>query len=252
METTKSGIEGKVTYRFATPIDPKGDILYVNVVPEYSCVNSCRFCSRTDAMQGLPNIYEKKAGANLYLAKAPSVEEVVREVQRNMTRRTKEVAFVGLGEPLLQFELVRDSIAGIRSKGYRRNVRIDTNGLVKNWYGPFAFECLELIDRSPARELKQAGLDEIRISVNATSEEEYQNLCRPRYENVFEGLCEFVRDCIGKGIDTKASFVTDFDDGKVKTRSGDEYRAFASSLGVKPKNVVLRKFVPAIKTGTSH
>lgn len=240
-----------VVYRFATPYDPKADILYVNVIPEYSCINSCRFCSRTDAINGEPNIYEQKAGAKLYLQKSPSVKDIVNAVETNRKRgifkKTREIAFVGLGEPLLQFELIRDSINSIREKDYKGKIRIDTNGLVKSWYGSFAFGCLELIERNPARELRQAGLDEIRISVNATSEEEYQKLCRPPYENAFENLCKFVNDCISEGINTKASFVTDFADEEVKSRSPEEYRKFAVSLGIKSKNVILREYVKPIK-----
>jgi len=225
-------MDGKIIYSFATPYDPKADILYVNVVPKYSCVNSCRFCSRTDAVNGEANIYEQKAGTNLYLPNAPSVDEVVNAIETNrkrgIFRKTREVAFVGLGEPLLQFELIRDSIRKIREKDYRGKIRVDTNGLVKFWHGSFPFGCLELIERNPARELRQAGLDEIRISVNATSEKEYQKLCRPPYETAFETLCEFVRDCIAEEINTKASFVINFADEEVKSRTLKEYEQFAN------------------------
>lgn len=248
--TLEQRTEGSIVYSFATPYDPKADILYINVVPKYSCVNSCRFCSRIDAMKGKPNIYEQKAGVKLYLSKSPSVDEVVKEIdskrKRDIFRRTKEVAFVGLGEPLLKFELVKDSIKGIREIGYKGKIRLDTNGLVKCWYGYFPFGCLEIIERYPTKELRQAGLDEIRISVNATSEEEYQELCRPPYDNAFRNLCDFVRDCIKAGIKTKASFVTNFEDRKVKSKTPKEYKNFAISLGIKPKDVILRKYVRPI------
>ncbi|TKJ17609.1 hypothetical protein CEE44_03685 [Candidatus Woesearchaeota archaeon B3_Woes] len=249
--TLETRANGNITYSFATPYDPKANILYVNVVPTYDCMNSCRFCSRTDAVKGEPNIYEQKAGANLYLPTAPSVEKVVNEIEskrkKGILRKTREIAFVGLGEPLLQFELVRDSIKGIRERGYRGKIRIDTNGLVKSWYHSFPFGCLEIIERDPAKELKQVGLDEIRISVNATTKYGYQRLCKPRYDNAFQNLCGFVRDCIGEGIETKASFVTDFDDEEIKSKTPDEYKNFAISLGIKQKNIILRKYVKPIK-----
>jgi len=232
--------KGSVTYRFATPYDPKANILYVNVVPRYQCVNSCRFCSRSHAIEGLPNIYEQKAGANLYLPRAPSAREVVDRVMAERQKIT-EIAFVGLGEPLLQFKTVRDAIRGIRTSGYRGKIRIDTNGLAKNWAG------------NPARELKQAGLDEIRISVNATSGDEYDRLCRPKFPNAFESLRGFVQDCVREGIDTKASFVTKFRDEAARSRTPREYRAFARSLGIKPRNVVLREYVkPIVRPSTAR
>lgn len=260
--TLEQRTEGSVVYSFSAPYVPNENILrkilryfsetmYVNVVPEYSCVNSCRFCSRIDAINREPNIYEQKAGVNLYLPKAPSVEEVVNEIElkrkRGILRKTREIAFVGLGEPLLQFELVRDSLRGIRERGYRGKIRIDTNGLVNLWYGSFPFGCLELIERNPAGELREAGLNEIRISVNATSEEEYQQLCRPPYETAFENLCGFLHDCISEGIETKASFVTGFEDKEIKSRSPEEYREFAASLGINPKNVIIREYIKPIK-----
>lgn len=248
--TLEQRTEGNIVYSFATPYDPKADILYVNVVPKYSCVNSCRFCSRTDAIKGKLNIYEQKAGMRLYLPRSPSVNEIVNEIdakrKRGISRKTREVAFVGLGEPLLEFGLVRDSIKGIRKTGYKGKIRLDTNGLVKCWYDYFPFGCLEIIERYPAKELRQAGLDEIRISVNATSKEKYQELCRSSYDNAFENLCDFVKDCIKAGIKTKTSFVTGFENGKIKSETSKEYKNFAVSLGIKPKDIILRKYIRPI------
>ncbi|MDD5172127.1 MAG: radical SAM protein [Candidatus ainarchaeum sp.] len=228
---------GVLTYSFATPHRRVGEILYVNAVTKYKCANSCRFCSRTDAIKGLPNIYEKKAGANLYLPKAPLPEDIVREVgEKRKQYPVQQIAFVGLGEPLLDFELVRDSIRGIRSSGYTGRIALDTNGLVNCWYDLRNYYL-------PAKDLKKAGLDEIRISVNAINDEDYNELCRPRYDQAFGALLVFVYDCISNGIDTFASFVVGFSDGVVKTRTKEEYAEFASSRGIKPENVIIREYV---------
>ena len=226
---------GAFVYRFATPHDPKADILYVNVVPRYSCTNSCRFCSRKDAIKGMPNIYEKKAGRRLRLPKAPMAEGVVRELETRINPATDEIAFVGLGEPFLQFELVKNIIGAVRANGFRGNIRIDTNGLAKCWYGG-----------NPAQELKTAGLDEIRISVNAVNGRDYAAISRSGYTQAFGKLCEFVTDCIRAGIKTCASFIVGFDDGEVKTRAKEEYLDFALSLGIEPGNVILRNYLPPL------
>jgi len=228
---------GALTYSFATPHRRMGETLYVNAVTRYGCVNSCRFCSRTDAIRGMPNIYEKKAGANLYLPSAPLPEDIVREVgEKRKQYQVQQIAFVGLGEPLLDFGLVRDSIGGIRSSGYTGRMALDTNGLVNCWHEPHNYN-------SPARELKNAGLDEIRISVNAIGPSEYVELCRPGYDNAFGMLLMFVNDCISNGIDTFASFVVGFNDGVVKTRTKEEYADFARFLGINPENVIIREYV---------
>jgi len=243
--------EGAITYSFATPHDQDANIIYVNVIPGFKCVNLCRFCSRPDAVAGKPNIYEEKAGTSLYLPVAPSVEEVTNEVRADLFEndyKTDEIAIVGLGEPLLQFELVRDFIKAIREYGYEKNIRIDTDGLVKCWYGTM-YDAIDANGRDPACELRQAGLDEIRISVNAINEDEYKALCRPTFDDsddAFGKLCEFVGDCISEGIDTKASFVTGFEDDEVKSRTPGEYTDFAVSLGIKPDNVILRKYIKPI------
>ena len=229
-------MSANMVYKFATPYDPKATVLYVNIVPRYFCTNSCRFCSRKDAIQGRPNIYEKKAGTNLWLPKAPMFEDVVRDLEVRRTVETTEIAFVGLGEPLLQFELVRNIITSIGTDGFQGKVRIDTNGLVKCWR-----------KNDPAQELQKAGLDEIRISVNAVGSDEYTSISRPKQRDAFEKLCEFVRDCIKNGIDTYLSFVVGFDDGEVKTRTAEEYQKFARILGVQEKNVIIRQYVPPLE-----
>jgi len=225
-------------YRFATPYNPNARILYVNVIPGYSCPNSCRFCSRKDAIGGKVNIYERKAGTRLWLQKAPSVEEVMHELDMERERDTKEIAFVGLGEPLLQFELVRDIIVRIRSElgGFEGKIRIDTNGLVKCWH-----------KGNPACELKEAGLDDIRVSVNAINRNDYVAISRSGYEHAFERLCEFVRDCIEAGIRTRVSFVVGFDDGIVKTRTKEEYLDFAITLGIRLEEVIFRDYEPPLR-----
>ena len=67
-------MKGKIAYRFETPVYPS-NILYVNLVDNYRCVNNCLFCSRPKKERdiGKPNIYERKAGSFLFLPKTPSI-----------------------------------------------------------------------------------------------------------------------------------------------------------------------------------
>lgn len=230
-------MNGAHVYQFETPHGFRGiraATAYVNVVPGYSCPNRCRFCGRIDAVRGIPNIYEKKAGGRLWLAKAPAAEAIIGEIRKQKTQflAIDEIAFVGLGEPLLQFRLVMEVAGMARAEGFRGKIRVDTNGLVKCWR-----------DGDPAQELKDAGVDEARISVNAINNEEYALISRPRHKQAFGALCGFVKDCLEAGIRTSTSFVVDFDDGEVKTRAREEYFEFAQSLGVKPENVIFREYV---------
>ena len=283
LERRMSGREKRsVVYSFATSQDlhnRKAHTLYINTIPKYECTNNCRFCSRKDAIDGKLNIYENKAGTSLFLAEAPGVEEIIRETEARIKKPflgmggTREIAFVGLGEPLLEFNLVLDAIKELRRIGYTGKIRIDTNGQITA-FRVMQFGKILPLTLNPALELRDAGLTDIRISVNATNGDDYDRICRPtigpwmnstddfhnhlyfpsgvlvdipKVGRAFTHVCDFVRDCIAVGINTCASFVVGFNDGEVKTKTAEEYRKFAETLGVKPKNVIIREYVPPIR-----
>ncbi|MBU0666981.1 MAG: hypothetical protein KKC26_06460, partial [Nanoarchaeota archaeon] len=77
--------QGEITYRFETPVY-SGNILYVNLIARYSCVNNCLFCSKPETY-GKENIYEQKAGANLFLSKSPSVETVIALIDKKIQKK---------------------------------------------------------------------------------------------------------------------------------------------------------------------
>lgn len=264
----KNRKNGSVVYSFATPHDRKARTLFINMIPKYECTNNCRFCSRKDAIKGKKNIYEKKAGTSLFLAKAPENEEIVHKIVAVRKKPfpglggTREIAFVGLGEPLMQFDRVSYAIEALREHGFKGKIRVDTNGNIYASDLRIFARCCEGIPINHAKELKEAGLTDIRISVNATNKADYNALCRPVFrkaligcggqvvrhgsESAFENILAFVKECIGENIRTCVSFVVGFDDGEVRTKSAEEYREFAKTLGVKPENVIIRKYVPPI------
>ncbi len=225
---------GKIAYRFETPAYP-GNVLYVNLVANYSCINDCLFCSRPRDKEefGKPNIYEKKAESSLFLPKSPSIDEIMDSINSEIREDDQELAIIGLGEPLIYLPKVVDVIKRVREK-YGVRTRVDTNGLVKSMY------------ENPTEQLVEAGLDEIRISFNAVTEEEYNQLCRPKVKNAFPNLVDFVRECASSEIDTSVSFVVGFHQEGMRRRTNQEYVDFALSLGVKEENIILRKYVPPI------
>lgn len=227
-------MNGKIVYRFETPIYP-ANILYVNLIDNYRCMNDCLFCSRPRNQEeiGKPNIYEKKAGSFLFLPQVPSIDEIMASIDTEIRKDDAELAIIGLGEPLIYLPKVVEVIRQVKSR-YDIKTRVDTNGLVKCMYG------------GPVKKLEQAGLDEIRISLNAVNEQEYNQLCRPRFKDAFCQLVSFVKECLNSSIETKVSFVTDFKSHEISTRNLEEYIAFAAFLGIDKKNVILRKYVPTI------
>ncbi|MBN2121560.1 radical SAM protein [Candidatus Micrarchaeota archaeon] len=223
---------GKILYSFSTPQQRGRETLYVNSVGNYACINSCRFCGRKAAMEGRPNIYEKKAGGNLYLPRAPLAEDILPLAKERIRKRMPdEIVFVGLGEPLLNFPAVCDSIRGLRAFGYSGEISLNTNGAVARW------------GNMPAQ-LKGAGLDSVRISVNAVNNVEYNKLCRPKDKDAFLRVCRFLQECAKCGIEVFASFVVGFEEGKIKTKPFRHYRAFALMLGVELPNILRREYVP--------
>ncbi|MBU0959007.1 MAG: radical SAM protein [Nanoarchaeota archaeon] len=227
--------KGKIAYRFETPFYP-GNILYVNLIKNYSCVNNCRFCGRPRNKKeiGKPNIYEKKANSFLYLSKSPSEKLVIEKIKEEIKKNDKEIAFIGLGEPLIYLDKVGRIIKKLKKKYPKIKTRIDTNGATRE------------INENPlkvAKKLKVAGLDEIRISVNAINEKEYNKLCRPKFKDAFNNLTKFVKKCNKNGINTCVSFILNFRQGGIKSRPKKDYVKFALSLGIRKKNIILRNYL---------
>jgi TatD family-associated radical SAM protein len=228
--------QGKIAYRFETPIYP-GKIVYINLVSNYQCVNDCEFCSRPRTKEdiGKSNIYEQKAGTSLYLKESPSTEQIVKAVESEIRDDDQEIAIIGLGEPLIQLKKVVEVIKQIKEK-YHIKTRLDTNGLVKCMYP----------DQDPAKLLKEAGLDEIRISLNAINEEEYNQLCNPQFKDAFKKLVDFIKECQNFGIDTYISFVINFESKNIQSKSKQTYEKFANSLGIKSDHIIFREYVKPI------
>ena len=219
-----------LTYRFETPAYP-GNILYVNLIENYNCVNDCLFCSRprTEADIGKPNIYERKARSFLHLGKTPTIKQIMDSIESEIRDDDQELAIIGLGEPLIYLPKVAEVVRRAKEK-YDVKTRVDTNGLVKCIY------------ENPTELLEKSGLDEIRISLNAVNEQEYNQLCRPRFSDAFAKLIEFIKECNNTSIDTYVSFVIGFDNKRTK----QEYKEFALSLRIKPKNIIFRNYIQPI------
>jgi len=222
---------GKIAYRFETPAYP-GNILYVNLIANYSCTNDCLFCSRPRGKEeiGKINIYEKKAGSFLYLENSPSVNDILNSIGSEIRANDKEIAIIGLGEPLIYLSKVIEVARQIKKK-YDIRVRIDTNG---------SAGCMH---KDAVKRLRKVGVDEIRISLNAVNAEDYNKLCRPKFKNVFDGVVGFIKKCVDSKIDTYVSFVVGFGAKGLRRRTCKEYIDFAKSLGVPEGNIILRDYV---------
>jgi len=149
-----------------------GNSLYLNITNR--CPNSCYFCFRKfkDGIQGF----------NLKLGGEPSPNEVIEELQEVINRKNwREVVFCGFGEPLERLDCVLEVTRWIK-KYSGRIVRIDTNG-----QGYLLNKGREVV-----KELKEAGVDKISVSLNAHEKETYNQVCKPAFENAFENVLKFI------------------------------------------------------------
>jgi cyclic pyranopterin phosphate synthase len=192
-----------------------GDSLYLNVTNR--CSNSCYFCFRR-FKKGIREF-------NLKLEKEPTSKEVIEELRKVINIKSwSEVVFCGFGEPLERLDIVLEVTRWIK-KHYWKTVRVDTNG---QGY-------LLNKGREVARELKEAGVDKVSVSLNAHNKETYNEVCKPVFKDAYENVLEFIKKAKEEGLETEATAVTipEVEIAKVKE--------LAESMGVK---FSVREYIP--------
>ncbi len=164
-----------------------GNNMYLNVTNR--CSNSCYFCFR-----------KFKTGIrefNLKLEKEPTSEEVIEELRKAINKKNwSEVVFCGFGEPLERLNLVLKVTKWVK-KHYLKTVRVDTNG---QGY-------LLNKGRNVVRELNEAGVDKVSVSLNAHDKEAYNQICKPVFEDAYENVLGFIKKAKEEGLETEATAV---------------------------------------------
>ena len=175
-----------------------GNSLYMNVTN--MCSNSCYFCFRK-FKSGIKEF-------NLKLEKEPTSEEVIEELRKAINRKNwNEVVFCGFGEPLERLDLVLEVTRWLK-KNYWKTIRVDTNG-----HGYLLNK-----GRDVVRELKDAGVDKVSVSLNAHDKATYSQICKPVFEDAYENVLDFIKKAKEEGLETEATAVTipEVDLAKVK------------------------------------
>jgi cyclic pyranopterin phosphate synthase len=192
-----------------------GNSLYLNLTNR--CSNSCYFCFRK-FKNGIQEF-------NLKLEKEPTIEEVIEELRKFINRKNwSEIVFCGFGEPLERLNLILEVTRWVK-KHYWKAVRVDTNG---QGY-------LLNKGRDVVRELKEAGVDKVSVSLNAYDKATYNQVCKPVFENAYENVLEFIKKAKEEGLETEVTAVTipEVDLAKVKE--------LAERIGVK---FSVREYIP--------
>ena len=158
------------------------DALYLNVTN--ACTDRCVFCalSEPDFWAGAGRAPFVK-GHHLRMARDPSVQELIEAA--GDPSRYRELVFCGYGEPTIRLQVLVDVARALKAKGARW-IRLDTNG-----HGNLIHK------RSIVPDL--AGLvDEISISLNTPTAEQYLEICRPTFGlPTYEAIKTFIKECRG-------------------------------------------------------
>lgn len=160
------------------------DSLYVNLTNR--CTSLCAFCSRVD----------DPVASGYYLGlsreEEPSAAEVISGIGEPASFR--EVVFCGYGEPTIRLDELKEVARHVKARGGR--TRLDTIGHGSLIHG-----------RDIAPEL--AGLiDEISMSLNAPTREQYEKIVRSDWPDLaFDAAIEFARSAAASGIRVTMSVV---------------------------------------------
>lgn len=188
--------------------------LYLNITNR--CSNNCYFCFR--------RYRNELGGFNLKLIEDPTPDKVIRELQRFINKRSwDEIVFCGFGEPLQRLNCIIEVTKWIKTR-FRKVVRIDTNG-----QGYLLNRGERVIEA-----LKEAGVDKVRVSLNAHNKETYNKICRPETENAYDSVLTFIKEAKEHlDVEVTAVAVPEVDLKKVKD--------LADRMSVRFRK---RKFIP--------
>lgn len=181
--------------------------IYINLTNR--CTNDCIFCLRNDK--------DDVCGKTLWLDNEIfSAKDVI--AQLDNFKLSNEIVFCGYGEPLLKLEILKEVSKYIKEKYPDTKIRINTNG-----HANFVYK------RNIAPELKGL-IDEISVSLNASTSKEYDELSQPKIENAYDEVKKFIKCCSEAGIKTVSSVVEGY---KGRHLDLDTCEKISTQLGAK-------------------
>ena len=161
--------------------------LYLNITT--ACTNRCDFCIRNNG----DGAYGSES---LWLDHAPDVDEIKSSLAKRDIRKYKELVFCGYGEPSCRLREAREIALYVKSLYPEMKIRINTNG-----QSDLILGC----DSSP---LYRDAFDAVSISLNAPTEERYQQICHSVFgEGVLEAIKLFATRVRKHVSDVKFSVV---------------------------------------------
>lgn len=183
-----------------------GNSLYINLTNK--CSNACEFCLR--------NIKRGVGNDDLWLTREPNFEDIKEDLSLYNLKKYDEVVFCGYGEPMCALPVLSQVGPYLKRLGVK--TRINTNG-----------QAGLINKRDDVPKLIAPYIDSVSISLNASTPELYQEICRSKFgEDAFYAMLDFAKGCVGAGIDTTLS-VVDF----IGEEEIEACRKLAESVGAK-------------------
>ena len=151
------------------------DKLYLNITNR--CSNRCKFCVK--------NFRKGVGGFYLELVQEPTSIQIINELKEVLnTKNWTEAVFCGFGEPTERLDLLLEITRWIkRYFGKPLLFRVNTNG---QGY-------LLNPGRNVIKELKEAGINKVSVSLNSSNEKNYADICQPQFENAYNAVVDFIK-----------------------------------------------------------
>ena len=191
------------------------DTVYVNLTN--ACTNSCIFCLRSQK--------DDVCGKEMWHDDNYTLDDIISQFN-NYKDYVKEVVFCGYGEPFLKKDMMKAFCVYLRESFPQIKIRVNTNGHANAIY-----------KKNVAEEFKGL-IDSVSISLNASTEQEYNDICKPSIDNAYEAMKDFAKSCKQAGMGVAMSVVTGFDN--IHKINLDECEKIAENLGAKFRN---REFI---------
>lgn len=195
--------------------DENPNTVYINLTN--SCTNACIFCLRSQK--------DDVCGREMWHDDNYTLEDIIEQF-KTYENSAKEVVFCGYGEPFLRKSMMKEFCKYLRANYPEIKIRVNTNGHANAIY-----------KTNVAEEFKGL-IDSVSISLNAPSEDEYNEICKPKIKNAYESMLAFAKSAKAAGMDVAMSVVTGFD--KIHNIDVPKCEEIAKSLGATFRN---REFI---------
>ena len=187
--------------------------VYINMTNRCPC--ACVFCIRHNK----DHVFNSNS---LWLEREPTLKEVCDSIDALDLDKYDEVVFCGYGEPTERLDDLLQVAAYVKSKGKIR-IRINTNGLS------------DLINGEKTAYKLKGLIDCVSISLNATDEEKYFKIVRPKFGiQSYDAMLSFAKDCtqyVKEVVMTVVDAVTTKEDQK---RSREICESIGVTLRIRP------------------